>query len=64
VRKLLGRLIVTLDDAGHILDCKTGCGHSVRLCLAADVVYGWGPDAEDWKRSAGRLHRLLYRVLW
>ena len=32
------------------------------LCLAADVVNGWGPSSPDWHR-ANRFHRWLHRRL-
>lgn len=34
------------------------------ICLAADLVYGWGPDASDWEDSKTpaleALHKLFY----
>lgn len=33
-------------------------GHRL-ICNAADVSYGWGPDAIDWKTTATWLDRWL-----
>ena len=54
----LGWLLIRLDELSH----RTRYGADW-LCLAADVTYGWGPDAEDWERSANRFHRWLNREL-
>lgn len=60
-RQSIAGFIVRLDDWGHeIKDARS----DNELCLAADVVHGWGPDAADWETAKTPALEALHKLLW
>lgn len=50
--------------ARFLIHADTACTHKDdEICLAADLVYGWGPSAADWESAKTPAIELLHRLL-